>query len=409
MKKLTIIVLLSIITSFTYSQDLKVLNPTSKIKLDFSSKVQKEWELRDSILSALSSGKSIKDFSEAEMSILNKYGEVYDDMWDIVGGGCSWYCGGGPKEVTASSYLKSQAKNSYIPQNAHDLSYKTAWVEGVAGYGIGENLVYHFEPESPRINKIIIVNGYVKSKSAWTNNSRVKQLKMYVNDKPYAILNLNDIIAKQSFSVEPIGNEDRQDVDKLKLKPEWTIKFEILDVYKGAKFDDVVISEIYFDGLDVHCFAKGTKIQLSNYSQINIEDLKPGDSVITYDFKNNKSKASIVEKLEAVKHLGLVTYTFENGDKITSTQDHPFKIREKGWSSLMPEKSKNYKGFEVINKIKLGDLFLTIDSNKKLASNKLLKIEYIDGEIETYTISKLNSGDNFIANGLIVGVEELND
>ncbi|WP_449508538.1 hypothetical protein [Dawidia soli] len=30
------------------------------------------------------------------------------------------------------------------------------------------------------------------------------------------------------------------------------MKFEILEVYEGAKYDDTVISEIFFDGIDVH-------------------------------------------------------------------------------------------------------------------------------------------------------------
>ena len=35
-------------------------------------------------------------------------------------------------------------------------------------------------------------------------------------------------------------------------KDPWTLKFEILDVYPGEKYDDTVISELYFDGIDVH-------------------------------------------------------------------------------------------------------------------------------------------------------------
>jgi len=30
------------------------------------------------------------------------------------------------------------------------------------------------------------------------------------------------------------------------------MKFEILEVFKGDKYDDTAISEIYFDGIDVH-------------------------------------------------------------------------------------------------------------------------------------------------------------
>jgi hypothetical protein len=34
--------------------------------------------------------------------------------------------------------------------------------------------------------------------------------------------------------------------------PNWTLRFEILDVYPGEKYTDTVISELYFDGIDVH-------------------------------------------------------------------------------------------------------------------------------------------------------------
>ena len=47
------------------------------------------------------------------------------------------------------------------------LTTKMLGVEGVAGYGIGEYLVYKFHKNTPEINTIIIVNGYVKSNSAW--------------------------------------------------------------------------------------------------------------------------------------------------------------------------------------------------------------------------------------------------
>lgn len=82
--------------------------------------------------------------------------------WDAIGDGCSWYCGGGPDSVWASSSLKPMAGLNYKADNAHDLSYKTAWVEGVPGNGIGQYLVYRFSAQAPRITKIIVVNGYVK-------------------------------------------------------------------------------------------------------------------------------------------------------------------------------------------------------------------------------------------------------
>lgn len=397
---------LILISQIGFSQ-IKEMNPTSSRQLDLSVAGEKEFndnlEACQKIWHKMSNGVKYDNLSQQEKDALSKVDETMEDYWDIIGGGCSWYCGGGPKAVTASSYLKSQGANNYEPKNAHDLNYKTAWVEGVDGYGIGEYLLYTFGGASPRINEIIVVNGYVKSKTAWENNSRVKKLKVYIDDRPYAILNLKDIRGSQSFKVEPIGN-DRKDRAALKTKPDWTLKFEILDVYKGLKYDDVVISEIYFDGLDVHCFAKGTKIQLADNSTKNIEDLKVGDLVAYMDFNTKTIKSAKIEKTENVIHHGLVTYRFESGLTITATQDHPFKVDNKGWSSLKPDKSKQYKGFENIKKIESGDLFITANGTDRLVS-----IDFLEGEQKTYTISKLSSGDNFIANGLIVGVEELND
>lgn len=177
---------------------------------------------------------------------------LYEGYWEVVGNGCSWYCGGGLDTITATSHLMPHNKISYSPRNIHDLSYKTAWIEGVPGYGIGESVTFHFPPQSPRITEIIVVNGYVKSLRTWKQNSRVKKLKMHLNEKPFAILHLADSRQKQHFRFPPIGYNDREDYDKLSEAPWWTIRFEIMEVYEGDKYDDTAITEIYFDGIDVH-------------------------------------------------------------------------------------------------------------------------------------------------------------
>ncbi|NMH26631.1 NADase-type glycan-binding domain-containing protein [Flavobacterium silvaticum] len=189
--------------------------------------------------------------SKEQKKLAEKCDFEMESYWDVLGPGCSWYCGAGEDTISASSYLKS-AKIDYSPKNIHDLDYKSAWIEGVKGYGIGEFVVYHFPPENPRITEIIVVNGYVKSAKLWKENSRVKKLKMYVDDNVFAVLNLSDSRNEQHFKIGPLGYSDRQNWDILKNKPWWTIKFEILEVYPGSKFEDTVITEIYFDGIDVH-------------------------------------------------------------------------------------------------------------------------------------------------------------
>ncbi|MEP2773511.1 MAG: hypothetical protein ABJH05_15270 [Fulvivirga sp.] len=252
MKILLTISSLLLLTSLN-AQELPTLKPTLGKIVDFNPTVQQEWALRDKALNDLNQGnRSWEELTPKEEAIIEKYGEVYENMWDIVGGGCSWYCGGGQDTQTASSELTAQGNSTYSVKNAHDLSYETAWVEGVSGYGVGEYIEYHFKPENPRITEIIIVNGYVKSDNAWKNNSRVKKLKVYIDNKQHAILALEDSKAEQHFKVDPVGYGDREDFELLKKKPGFTMKFEILEVYPGLKWDDTAITEIYFDGIDVH-------------------------------------------------------------------------------------------------------------------------------------------------------------
>ena len=157
-------------------------------------------------------------------------------------GNCSWYCGGQIDSVTASSVLADR----YAAEKAHDFSIVTAWVEGVEGNGVGEYLRYSFPGTCPRITTVLIHNGYVKNWEVWYDNARVKRLLMYYNDEPYAILNLQDTMGLQSFDVGVLGYEDKDSA------PAWSIKFEILEVYPGKKYEDTAITEIYFDGIDVH-------------------------------------------------------------------------------------------------------------------------------------------------------------
>lgn len=51
---------------------------------------------------------------------------------------------------------------------------------------------------------------------------------------------------------EPIlGDLIDLSIEGEKLIP-WRLRFEIMEVYKGEKYDNTVITELYFDGIDVH-------------------------------------------------------------------------------------------------------------------------------------------------------------
>ena len=234
MKHLLFLVLLC---GGTAQSQIKNFYPKKVVKPDLSAKREKEINRQNELLQ-----KKVPTASEQkELNILlEKYGEVVENAWDIIDGGCSWYCGGGNYKIKASSSLG----DSYKAEFANDLSYKTAWVEGKKDEGIGEYLEYYFKNDSPRITEIIISNGYMKSEETWKNNNRVKKLKLYVNGVPFGILNLKDSLTDQHFSVGTLGHN--------KNGTDLILKFEILEIYKGSKYNDTAITEIYFDGIDVH-------------------------------------------------------------------------------------------------------------------------------------------------------------
>jgi hypothetical protein len=405
--KASLTLLAILLAFFVHGQELKKLHPVGYTTFDFSAEGEKAFQENkkkcEEIWAKTSNGVKYQDLPEEDKEILKNCDEVEVGYWGTDNGmGCSWYCGGGPKKVTASSFLKSQGENTYEAENAHDLNYKNAWVEGVSGYGIGEFLEYHFAAQSPRINLIKVANGYVKSEAAWKNNSRVKKLKMYVDDQPYAILNLLDIRGEQRFEVPPIGRP-RDEKGNIAETEDWTIKFEILEIYKGDKYEDVVISEIFFDGLDVHCLAKGTEVLMADSTTVKIENLQLNDQVLSFNPELKIYEGATVLEIAQPWHDQLIEIEFTNGNTIRCTYDHPFLSADQQWLSYDPLKTQRDYQYDQVLSLKEGTELYSPE-NKKLI---IKTITEINEAVQTYTIVKLDKNNAFIVNGVISGTGEL--
>lgn len=220
-----------------------VLRPVLHGTPDLSADAHRQYAWYDSLLTAtwdmLPSDQTLFD------SLYYAWGETYLGPCATMGMECSWYCGGGPDTVWASSTRKMEGAHSYAARKAHDFDYCTAWVEGVTGPGIGEWLTYQFANDSPRLHTVIISNGLVTSERAWQANNRVKRLRMEENGIHVATLELADSMEDQSFKMPRLFGQ-RIDGQPLRLA------FIIVEVYPGEHYDDTVISEIWFDGIDVH-------------------------------------------------------------------------------------------------------------------------------------------------------------
>ncbi len=204
--------------------------------IDFK-EVTKIWELLDSI--------PYSDMTNRQRNVIDSC-ENNDALMHFFSSACSWYCGGIVDTVFSSSCQKSDKYGSYEGINVHDWDINSAWVTNSRQNGIGESITYTFPGNCPRITTVIVLNGYTRDIKEWQDYSRVKKLKLYYNEKPYAILELQDTRDEQDFEVGLLGFKDVEHPQK------WTLRFEILEVYPGIKHKNSAITELYFDGIDVH-------------------------------------------------------------------------------------------------------------------------------------------------------------
>lgn len=225
------------------ADNLPVVKPENVCLMPLDAKMA-EWKQ----LSEKASKEDEELMTEADRQRLLELQEGNTVLDDLYSSKCSWYCGGEVQRVTASSHLQAQGGFNYLPKNAHDFNHESVWAEGVPGQGIGEWLEYEFAGACPRVTGVKILAGHVKTKAAWEANSRPKYIKVYYLGKPICILHLQDARAMQCFDLEQFGPFGYHDADK----PSWRLRFEIVDVYPGKKYQDTVISELEFDGIDVH-------------------------------------------------------------------------------------------------------------------------------------------------------------
>lgn len=173
-------------------------------------------------------------------------------------------------DITATSELASPEEGKYDAQNMEYSDRKYVWAEGADGYGIGESIsitescgdgrewpgdgtVYFYEGDIEpdildgyiRYTEICIVNGHAKNRKTWEENGRVKRLLMYVEDKPYAYLDLEDTIYPQYFKL-PINDIKAADCVDIHFK------FVIEDVYPGTKYEDTCLTGLQVEFIGRH-------------------------------------------------------------------------------------------------------------------------------------------------------------
>jgi hypothetical protein len=152
--------------------------------------------------------------------------------------------------INSSSNLKQQGNNSYGVENLADDYFSTAWVEGLDGNGIGERIEFSYDLtyDGGFIDSVLLIaNGYQSTNAAFLNNSRVKQIKISHDKKLLYVVDLKDEMGLQKIVLTGISKYFqlymKYGVNKSK---NIQLQLEISDVFKGKKYEDTAITDIYF-------------------------------------------------------------------------------------------------------------------------------------------------------------------
>lgn len=128
------------------------------------------------------------------------------------------------------------------------------------------------------------------------------------------------------------------------------------------------------------CFVAGTKV-LTKDGYKNIEDIKVGDMVYSYNLDNNERELKKVTGTIISSSIDTYTITIEN-EKIEMTPRHQVYIIDKGW----------VRAYD----LKLGDKVLSAD--KKVATISDIKYNMYDKKIKTYNLTIEGNSNYYVSN-----------
>jgi hypothetical protein len=202
----------------------------------------------------------------------NAYTSYGDSQWDALLAYEEHFTASSSLPPTSNG-IKYEADNLSneirIDDNLVGGARNTTWCEGVKGYGVGEWVTMSIRTKSSLMDwnenicftELMIVNGYAKDAVTWKNNTRVKTLRLFAGDTHWCDLHLDDVIKPQVFDLEQAGwifpsNSGKQiplkgafSTSRADEYPEIPVyqtdlKFEIVEVYPGDKYDDTCITGI---------------------------------------------------------------------------------------------------------------------------------------------------------------------
>ena len=146
-------------------------------------------------------------------------------------------------------------------------------------------------------------------------------------------------------------------------------------IYVYDENDNLIISK---NINKYYCFVAGTKVLTEN-GYVNIENIKVGDKVYSYNFNNNELELKKVINL--INSEAKETYKMDIGDQtIEMSVRHELYIIDKGWT----------RAYDV----KVGDKM--ISSDDKIVTIKKIDLVTYDTPIKTYNLTVEGNNNYFV-------------
>jgi len=145
------------------------------------------------------------------------------------------------------------------------------------------------------------------------------------------------------------------------------------------------------------CFPAGTKVSMADGSYREIEKIKVGDYVRSYDETTNKISRGEVRELEKPVRDHMCKIIFSDGSEIKLTNEHPI-YTDNGWKSISPEETRKENHLLEVNKLKIGNRVLEQGLNYKT----IREITCWDESIQTYNLKSIFPHNTFYAEKILV-------
>ncbi|QQO10390.1 NADase-type glycan-binding domain-containing protein [Breznakiella homolactica] len=240
-------------TKIIFEESEKIFSPEYKI-LTNKEEYMITWEFSNGIayINFNYTGKMFNGEENGEKKYLVLYDEPANHLYisfynkdnELIYELFGWkYTIDGKNKVTAQASSELQEKNIlYSAENILNLNKLIPWVEGIDGAGIGEKIKIT-RKENNYFFGMLLSNGFVdyNRPNLYVNNNRVKKIRIYYGETGnFTDFEINDSPHYQYIQFPYSYNEYWNSGIIIDY-----IEVEILDVYKGDRWDDTCINSIY--------------------------------------------------------------------------------------------------------------------------------------------------------------------